>query len=67
MKVGGNTMGVREHKGLGHEELGKVGNIFRVMLGGDRQVWIGRNPGCVLANTIGGSEAVEMKHQGSRD
>ena len=60
VKVGDNTMGVREHKGLGREELGKVGKIFRVEVGGDRQVGIGGNSGCVLGNTVGGSEAVEM-------
>ena len=48
-----------------------MGNIFRVKLGGERQVWIGGNTGCVLGNTIGGSEAVEMtsntKGAGSKD
>ena len=37
-----------------------MGNIFRVEARGDRQVGIGGSTGCVLGNTIGGSEAVEM-------
>ena len=41
--------------------MGKVGKIFRVEVGGDRQVGIKGNTWYVLGNTVGGSETVEMK------